>query len=76
MFLAERWKRHRKLLTPAFHFKILEQFTDVFDSQTAVMVERLSREVGKKSVDIYPYVTLCALDIICGKKLINHLVDP
>lgn len=69
MFVAERWKRHRKLLTPAFHFKILEEFTDVFDSQTVVMVERLSREVGKKSVDIYPYVTLCALDIICGKKV-------
>lgn len=54
------------MITPAFHFKILEQFTDVFDAATLVMVEKLKGELGKESVDIYPYATLCALDIICG----------
>lgn len=57
------------MITPAFHFKILEQFTDVFDSASMVMVAKLRKEVGKKSIDIYPFVTLCALDIICGKLL-------
>lgn len=56
------------MITPAFHFKILEQFTDVFDTATLVMVEKLKSELGKESVDIYPYTTLCALDIICGNK--------
>ncbi|KAF2894417.1 hypothetical protein ILUMI_11757 [Ignelater luminosus] len=61
----EKWKRHRKILTPAFHFKILEQFVDTFQSNTNILVEKLKKEVGKSSTDIYPYVNLCTLDIIC-----------
>ncbi|KAF2895444.1 hypothetical protein ILUMI_10731 [Ignelater luminosus] len=61
-----KWQKHRKILTPAFHFKILEQFIEVFDSHGNILVQKLEKEVGKKSVDIYPYVTLCALDTICA----------
>ncbi|XP_063913529.1 cytochrome P450 4d2-like [Zophobas morio] len=59
------WKIHRKLITPAFHFKILEQFVDVFEADGDILVEKLSKESGKKSVDIYPYITRCAFDAIC-----------
>ncbi|KAJ3656155.1 hypothetical protein Zmor_015252 [Zophobas morio] len=67
LVLAEgsRWKTHRKLITPAFHFKILEQFISVFESEGDVMVEKLSTESGNKSVDIYPYITKCTLEAIC-----------
>ncbi|XP_063913528.1 cytochrome P450 4d2-like [Zophobas morio] len=60
-----RWRMHRKLITPAFHFKILEQFVDVFEADGDILIEKLSKESGNKSVDIYPYVTRCALDAIC-----------
>ncbi|EFA04665.2 cytochrome P450 CYP4BN1 [Tribolium castaneum] len=60
-----KWKKHRKIITPAFHFQILEQFVEVFESGGNRFVQQLQKEVGKKSVDIYPYVTLCTLDIIC-----------
>jgi cytochrome P450 family 4 len=63
-----KWKKHRRILTPAFHFQILEQFVDVFESAGNRLVKKLRNEIGKNSVDIYPYVTLCTLDIICGKK--------
>lgn len=63
------------MLTPTFHFKILEDFIDVFNSVSNVMVKKLEKEIGKKSVDIYPYVTLCTLDIICGKQQISIYVD-
>lgn len=29
----------------------------------------MSKEIGNDSFDVFPYVTLCALDIICGKSL-------
>nr|QZM07478.1 cytochrome P450 monooxygenase CYP4SS3 [Lasioderma serricorne] len=62
---GNKWRTHRKMLTPTFHFKILEDFIDVFNSVGNVMVKKLEKEVGKQLVNIYPYVTLCTLDIIC-----------
>ncbi|XP_064097741.1 cytochrome P450 4C1-like isoform X2 [Macrobrachium nipponense] len=60
-----KWRSRRKLLTPAFHFKILEDFVEVFNKQSDVMVQKLEKKADGKQFDIFPYVTLCALDIIC-----------
>ncbi|EFA04535.1 cytochrome P450 4C1 [Tribolium castaneum] len=60
-----KWKKHRRIITPTFHFKILEQFINSFDAAGDVMINKLRKKVGIESVDIYPFVTLCALDIIC-----------
>jgi cytochrome P450 family 4 len=65
--LGHKWKKHRRVLTPAFHFQILEQFLEVFESCGNKIVKIFESEVGKESIDIYPYVTLCTLDIICGE---------
>lgn len=54
------------MLTPTFHFKILEDFVEVFNSVSDVLIENLKKNVGEKSFDIYPYFNLCTLDIICG----------
>lgn len=62
------WFVHRKLITPAFHFSILEGFCDVFAEKIDQMVEKLRKfsETGEV-VDVYPILSLTALDIICGK---------
>ncbi|MDK2413701.1 cytochrome P450, partial [Aphanizomenon sp. 202] len=52
-------------LTPAFHFKILEDFVEVFNQQSSVMVQRLQKKADGNTFDIFPYITLCTLDIIC-----------
>jgi len=53
-------------LTPAFHFKILEQFIDDFDEQTNIFVDKLKVYCDNgQAFDIAPHVVLCALDIIC-----------
>jgi cytochrome P450 len=62
-----KWKEHRKLITPAFHFKILEGFVEVFGSKDRILIEKLERHVNGPGFDIYPYISLCTLDIICGK---------
>uniref|UniRef100_A0A2M4ARG5 Putative cytochrome n=1 Tax=Anopheles triannulatus TaxID=58253 RepID=A0A2M4ARG5_9DIPT len=62
---GQKWFNKRKILTPAFHFKILELFVEVFDKQSTVLANRLRPEATGKLVNIYPYVTLAALDIIC-----------
>lgn len=62
---GKKWHDHRKMLTPAFHFKILEQFIEVFDQQGNIFVEKLRNECHKEVVDILPFVTLMTLDVIC-----------
>jgi cytochrome P450 len=63
-----KWHARRKLLTPAFHFRILEDFLHVMNYQANILVNKLSAHAHKGSggpIDIFPLVTLCALDIIC-----------
>ncbi|XP_017784626.1 PREDICTED: cytochrome P450 4V2-like [Nicrophorus vespilloides] len=62
---GDKWRKRRKIITPAYHFKILEQFVNVFDKVSDILVNEVRRECNKQSFDIYPYITLCALDIIC-----------
>nr|CAD7569215.1 unnamed protein product [Timema californicum] len=62
---GKKWHTRRKILTPTFHFKILEDFLDVFQEQSDILVKKLKHKVGKDPFNIFHYVTLCTLDIIC-----------
>ena len=57
------------MLTPSFHFKILEQFTGVFNRNGETLIRRLSSHVDGPQFDITSYITMCTLDVICGKAL-------
>ncbi len=65
------------MLTPTFHFKILEDFLDIFNKQSQVLVDKLAEiheemtAKGEERIDIFPYVARCTLDIICGIYYIN-----
>jgi cytochrome P450 len=63
---GQRWATHRKLFTAAFHFKVVENFVDVFNRNGKILVEKLSSHVNGPEFDITPYITLCALDNISG----------
>lgn len=63
---GDRWFQHRKLITPTFHFNILDGFCDVFAEQGAILAERLDPHADTgKPVDVFPFITKAALDIIC-----------
>lgn len=61
------------MLTPTFHFKILNDFLGVFNDQIDVMMNKLEGKCQKGPFNIFNDITLCALDIICGRwfKLLN-----
>uniref|UniRef100_A0A1I8PUL0 Cytochrome P450 n=1 Tax=Stomoxys calcitrans TaxID=35570 RepID=A0A1I8PUL0_STOCA len=62
---GQKWHSRRKIITPTFHFKILEQFVEVFHQQSAVLVQCLASQAdGKSAFDIYPHVCSATLDII------------
>ncbi|XP_060535572.1 uncharacterized protein LOC132707666 [Cylas formicarius] len=76
---GNKWRTHRKLITPAFHFSILDKFAEIFAERADDLVHILEDKVGKGYFDVNPYVTKCALDIIAetsmGKK-VNAMKDP
>lgn len=55
------------MITPSFHFKILNDFHDVFTSGSAKFIEKLKENADGKTFDVQKLVHLCTLDIICGK---------
>ncbi|PNF27072.1 Cytochrome P450 4C1, partial [Cryptotermes secundus] len=62
---GQKWHTHRKMITPTFHFSILDSFVEVFSDKSEILVSKLQKEVGSQGFNIYPYITKCALDIIC-----------
>ena len=55
------------MLTPTFHFKILNDFVGVFNDQGQTMLKILDTMADKGTFNVFDYITLCALDIICGE---------
>ena len=75
MFLStgERWKNRRRLLTPAFHFQILNSFVNIFNELSIICAQDIEAliesDCGKTtSIDIFSHMARCALDIISGNK--------
>ncbi|ETN66704.1 cytochrome P450 4C1 [Anopheles darlingi] len=67
---GEKWFQRRKIITPTFHFKILENFAEVFNREVDVLVENLRQhENSGREFDIYEPVSLYALDSICATSM-------
>ncbi|XP_049837550.1 cytochrome P450 4C1-like isoform X2 [Schistocerca gregaria] len=62
---GSKWHMHRKMITPAFHFRILDNFVEIFAENGEILVEKLKPKADGKAFDMYPFITRCALDIIC-----------
>lgn len=64
---GRKWQVRRKILTPAFHFNVLQQFTNIFIEESERLIELLRSE-GKPVVkDLLPLVSEHTLNVICGK---------
>lgn len=61
---GKKWHSRRKIITPTFHFKILQQFVETFNHQNRIFIEKLKAKGSEKPFDIYNLVTLMSLDII------------
>ncbi|XP_017473108.1 PREDICTED: cytochrome P450 4d2-like isoform X2 [Rhagoletis zephyria] len=80
MSTGRKWHSRRKIITPTFHFKILEQFVEIFDQQSAVLVKKLEALAdGKTVVNIVPLICLMALDVIAETAMgtkVNAQMNP
>ncbi|KAJ7362172.1 hypothetical protein OS493_013266 [Desmophyllum pertusum] len=62
---GDKWKTRRRLITPTFHFKILDNFIQVIEEQAAILVTHLEEKENRAVFDIRPYIARCTLEIIC-----------
>ncbi|XP_055390519.1 probable cytochrome P450 4s3 [Condylostylus longicornis] len=60
------WHQRRKMLTPAFHFKILSLFKQPMEDNCDILIRKLNEKaITGEEFDVYPYITLFAMDVIC-----------
>lgn len=65
---GNKWHNRRKLLTPSFHFSILERFIETFENESMKFVENLMPLVGQKLV-LQQHIPKATLNIICESSL-------
>lgn len=64
---GDKWLARRRMITPAFHFEILDDFLHVMNEQAEILVDILANEAkANKKIDIFRKFILCTLDVICG----------
>ncbi|KAL9697518.1 hypothetical protein quinque_000959 [Culex quinquefasciatus] len=61
---GEKWFQRRRIITPTFHFKILDQFAAVFNREADTMVGNLRRHAGREEFDIYAMSVLFLLQVV------------
>uniref|UniRef100_A0A336LW23 CSON002673 protein n=1 Tax=Culicoides sonorensis TaxID=179676 RepID=A0A336LW23_CULSO len=65
---GQKWFIRRKILTPSFHFSILEPFIQIFNKHNVKLVENLKQHqitTSCNELNIYEFLTACALDNMC-----------
>ncbi|NXK91306.1 CP4B1 protein, partial [Formicarius rufipectus] len=60
-----KWFRHRKMLTPAFHYDVLKSYVTLMSDSVKVMLDKWDKKsTEKKSVELFQDVSLMTLDSI------------
>ncbi|XP_062617356.1 leukotriene-B4 omega-hydroxylase 3-like [Saccostrea cucullata] len=62
---GQKWARNRRLLTPAFHFEILQSYIALKNKAASALVDKIDKEVETgKSFELFSFIGLASLDII------------
>lgn len=62
---GQKWLRNRRLLTPAFHFDILQSYIALKNKAASVLVDKIDQQVkAGNSFELFSFIGLASLDII------------
>ncbi|XP_017034667.1 cytochrome P450 4d1 isoform X2 [Drosophila kikkawai] len=61
---GRKWHRRRKIITPAFHFRVLEAYVEIFDRRSRQLVGQMEAN-GSGKINLGEAIHLCTLDAIC-----------
>ncbi|XP_070822229.1 cytochrome P450 4B1-like [Chaetodon trifascialis] len=66
---GQKWFRHRRLLTPGFHYEVLKPYTKLMSDSAKTMLDKWEHYADTdKSFELFEHVSLMTLDSIlkCG----------
>lgn len=69
----EAWKRHRKILNPAFSPQVLKDFVPIFDDKSRILIKNLREQCDKSEFNIYPHMSIFFLESILSAGLDLHV---
>ncbi|XP_067206750.1 cytochrome P450 4C1-like [Linepithema humile] len=72
---ATKWRKRRKMLTPAFHFDILKRFVDVLIEESNDLTQRLNDNEGLIVDDLISFISHHTLNAICETAMGTSLKD-
>ncbi|KAJ8881907.1 hypothetical protein PR048_018393 [Dryococelus australis] len=56
------WKKHRKIMDPAFRVKLIESFVDVFKTKSEILADRLRSHADEQPFDVLGYALKFTID--------------
>ncbi|XP_001356361.3 cytochrome P450 4e3 [Drosophila pseudoobscura] len=63
---GSKWHKHRKMITPSFHFNILQDFHEVMNENSTKFIAQLRRDAaGGSIIDFQDHAHYLTLDVIC-----------
>ena len=63
---GRKWHRRRKMITPSFHFEILNNYLGIMNEHTERFVNRIGEGMREgEEVDLQNCVQMLTLDVIC-----------
>ncbi|XP_078527775.1 cytochrome P450 4B1-like [Lissotriton helveticus] len=62
---GQKWFKHRRLLTPGFHYDVLKPYVELTSDCTKLMLDKWDQLITKnKSIELFEHVSLMTLDTI------------
>ncbi|XP_055923350.1 cytochrome P450 4d1-like isoform X2 [Eupeodes corollae] len=61
---GKKWHNRRKIITPAFHFTNLEEYTTVFEKQSRMLCEVLKKQMGLEAFELLLPISRYTMDVI------------
>ncbi len=64
---GDKWHQRRRILTPTFHFSILEQFLVIFQEEAERLIDTIRETVDSQNIlDVEPISKQFTLNTVCG----------
>ncbi|CAH2102416.1 unnamed protein product [Euphydryas editha] len=61
---GSKWQHRRKILTPAFHFKVLQKYYSALEENSERLINALEKTSGE-AIDVVPVISEYTLNTIC-----------